>query len=98
MLIFETPIATKYTVEGHIDYHQQIINYIQDYGNVLLANYPELAAAGDPDLGTVKLEEGVDYYKRYENNIAPNPNAKVTVIGIGHYTGKNEATFEIRIQ
>jgi hypothetical protein len=53
---------------------------------------------GDPMLGTITLEEGVDYFKRYENNISPNPNAKVIIKGMGgHYTGENEATFEIKI-
>ncbi|MDR0768645.1 MAG: hypothetical protein LBE71_01885, partial [Dysgonamonadaceae bacterium] len=47
--------------------------------------------------GTVELREGYDYIKRYENNIAPNPNAKVIAHGIGKYKGEQDATFEIRI-
>jgi hypothetical protein len=51
----------------------------------------------DPVAGTVELREGYDYIKRYENNIAPNPNAKVIAHGIGKYKGEKVATFEIRI-
>jgi hypothetical protein len=54
-------------------------------------------STGDPDLGVIELREGHDYIKRYEDNIAPNPNAKVIAHGIGKYKGEKVATFEIRI-
>ncbi|MDR1121250.1 MAG: DUF6261 family protein [Dysgonamonadaceae bacterium] len=52
---------------------------------------------GDPAIGTVELREGYDYIKRYEDNIAPNPNAKVIAHGAGKYKGEKSATFEIRV-
>jgi hypothetical protein len=54
-------------------------------------------STGDPDLGVIELREGHDYIKRYEDNIAPNPNAKLIVHGIGKYKDEKDATFEIRI-
>ncbi|MDR2823643.1 MAG: DUF6261 family protein [Prevotellaceae bacterium] len=64
MLIFEIPVATKYTVEGHIDYHQQIINYVLDYGNILLAPYPALAEAREALITLVKTENDLHHFSQ----------------------------------
>jgi hypothetical protein len=54
-------------------------------------------STGDPDLGVIELREGYDYIKRYEDNTAPNPSAKLIIHGIKKYRGEKDVTFEIQV-
>lgn len=43
----------------------------------------------------VVLTEGKDYRLEYSNNVVPNPNGKVRIVGTGYYTGYVDHTFKI---
>ena len=45
--------------------------------------------------GDILLTEGVDYTKKFSNNVEAGNTAKVTIIGMGDYEGQTEKTFSI---
>jgi hypothetical protein len=53
-------------VEGHIDYHQQFINYIIDYGNILFTPYPALAESRNALIALVKTENDLHHFSQQD--------------------------------